>query len=262
MHPLLNVAIIAAREAGDILTRLYNEQDRLTIQEKQLNNFVSQADQLAEAAIIRTIKKYYPQHGILGEETGDNSGDADTIWIIDPLDGTTNYLHQFPQFSISIAVQEKGRLTHGVVFDPLKDELFSASRGEGAKLNNRRIRVTDQKNLEGSLLATGFPFYEFDYLDKYLGTLKDFITQTAGVRRAGSAALDLAYVAAGRVDGYWEYNLKPWDLAAGILLVQEAGGLTTDFQGGDNQLKTGDILACSPKLLKPMAQIISKHNAN
>ncbi|SFR63127.1 inositol monophosphatase family protein [Thiomicrospira sp. ALE5] len=259
MHPILNVAMMAAREAGDIIMKYAQDVDRLEITEKDRNNYVTQVDQLAERAIIKTIKKYYPDHAILGEETGHNQADSPIQWIIDPLDGTTNYLHQFPQYSISIAVTEKGNLQHGVVFDPLRDEMFSASKGQGAKLNNRRIRVTEQKHLTNTLLATGFPYYQFDYIDDYLATLKFFMSETAGIRRAGSAALDLAYVACGRVDGYWEFNLKPWDIAAGILLVQEAGGRCCDFAGGNNQLVSGNILAGNPKLLKHLALGISQH---
>lgn len=258
MHPMLNVAMIAAREAGEIITRYFGEIDRLTIEEKTKNNFVSEVDKLAEQAIIRTIRKYYPQHSILAEESGEQAQKSDIQWIIDPLDGTTNFLHKFPHFSVSIAILEKKRLTHGVVFDPIRDEMFHASRGEGARLNNRRLRVSEENNLEKALLATGFPYYEFDYIDSYLASFKAFMTTTAGIRRPGSAALDLAYVAAGRVDGYWEFNLQPWDIAAGILLVQEAGGLCTDFAGGDNQLKSGNVLACTPKLMKPMAKILSQ----
>ncbi|AEG31005.1 inositol monophosphatase [Thiomicrospira cyclica ALM1] len=259
MHPILNVAMIAAREAGEVIMKYAQDIDRLEITEKDRNNYVSQVDQLAELTIIKTIKKYYPDHAILGEETGHNQVDSPIQWVIDPLDGTTNYLHQFPQFSVSIAVLEKGKLQHGVVFDPARDEMFSASKGQGAKLNNRRIRVTDQKSLKDALLATGFPYYQFDYIDDYLATLKYFMTETAGVRRAGSAALDLAYVACGRVDGYWEFNLKSWDIAAGILLVQEAGGRSSDFAGGDNQLTSGNVLAANPKLFKHLVQGVSKH---
>jgi myo-inositol-1(or 4)-monophosphatase len=258
MHPILNVAMMAAREAGELIVRYIENIDRLNIEEKSNNNFVSEVDQLAEQTIIRTIKKYYPQHSILAEETGRNQQKSDFEWIIDPLDGTTNYLHQFPQFAVSIAVLEKGRLMHGVVYDPLRDEMFNASRGDGARLNNRRIRVTEQKTLKNALLATGFPYYDFDYIDSYLASFKSFMTQTAGIRRAGSAALDLAYVAAGRVDGYWEFNLKPWDIAAGMLIVKEAGGLCTDFAGGENSLNSGNVLACNPKLMKEMAQVIAQ----
>jgi myo-inositol-1(or 4)-monophosphatase len=259
MHPILNVAMIAAREAGEIIMKYAQDIDRLEITEKDRNNYVTQVDQLAERTIIKTIKKYYPDHAILGEETGHNQVDSPIQWIIDPLDGTTNYLHQFPHFSVSIAVTEKGKLQHGVVYDPMRDEMFSASKGQGAKLNNRRIRVTEQKNLQNALLATGFPYYQFDYIDDYLATLKFFMTETAGIRRAGSAALDLAYVACGRVDGYWEFNLKSWDIAAGILLVQEAGGRCSDFAGGDNQLASGNVLAGNPKLFKHLAMGVSQH---
>lgn len=258
MHPILNVAMIAAREAGEIILRNLDNIDRLNIEEKTKNNFVSEVDNLAEQAIIKTIKKYYPEHGILAEESGRQNPKSDMQWIIDPLDGTTNFLHQFPQFSVSIAVMEKGKLTHGVVFDPVRDEMFHATRGSGARLNNRRIRVTEQKNLKHALLATGFPYYEFDYIDSYLASFKSFMINTAGIRRAGSAALDLAYVAAGRVDGYWEFNLKPWDIAAGILLVKEAGGMCTDFAGNDNMLESGNILACTPKLMKDMAKTLTE----
>lgn len=258
MHPLLNVATIAAREAGEVITRFYQEIDRLTIEEKQTNNFVSEVDKFAERAIIQTIQKFYPEHSILAEESGKLDKKSDFQWVIDPLDGTTNFLHQFPQFSVSIAVLEKGKIMHGVVFDPLRDEMFTASRGAGAKLNNRRIRVSEQKTLDKSLLATGFPYYQFDYIDSYLAGFKEFALATSGIRRAGSAALDLAYVAAGRVDGYWEFNLQAWDIAAGILLVQEAGGLCTDFAGGENYLKSGNVLACTPKLMKPMAKILAQ----
>jgi len=258
MHPILNVAIMAAREAGEIITRYIDNIDRLTVEEKSKNNFVSEVDKLAEQAIIRTIRKYYPDHQVLAEESGRQASKSEVEWIIDPLDGTTNYLHQFPQFSVSIAVKEKGRLMHAVVFDPVRDEMFHATRGSGARLNNRRIRVSEQKNIKHALLATGFPYYEFDYIDAYLASFKHFMLNTAGIRRAGSAALDLAYVAAGRVDGYWEFNLKPWDIAAGILLVQEAGGLCTDFSGGENMLESGNVLACTPKLMKDMAQTLAQ----
>jgi len=258
MHPILNVAMMAAREAGELIMRSIDKIDQLTIEQKDRNNYVSEVDKAAEQTIIRAIHKYYPDHAILAEESGRNKAKSDFEWIIDPLDGTTNFLHQFPQFSISIAVLEKGKLMHGVVFDPTRDEMFYASRGQGARMNNRRLRVTEQKTLNNALLATGFPYYEFDYIDSYLASFKSFMQSTAGIRRAGSAALDLAYVAAGRVDGYWEFNLKPWDIAAGILLVKEAGGLCTDFAGTENQLETGNVLACTPKIMKEMMQTLVK----
>jgi myo-inositol-1(or 4)-monophosphatase len=261
MHPLLNIASIAARAAGSKILHHMDKIDRLNIQQKGKNDYVSEVDNEAEQAIIQTIKKYYPDHTILAEESGRDSSNgkkSDVEWIIDPLDGTTNFLHQYPQFSISIAVKEKGKLMHGVIFDPLRDEMFSASRGSGAKLNNFRIRTSDQKSLDNALLATGFPYHDFSYLDSYLNSLKSFMQSTAGIRRGGSAALDLAYVACGRVDGFWEFNLKPWDIAAGALIAQEAGALVTDFMGAENYLNSGNILVANPKLYKEMAQTLTQ----
>jgi len=261
MHPLLNIATQAARAAGGNILHHLDRIDQLNVEHKGKNDYVSEVDKEAENTIIQTIKKYYPDHEILAEESGasTNKGKkSDTRWIIDPLDGTTNFLHQFPQFSVSIAVEVKGKVQHAAIFDPVRDEMFTASRGSGAFVNNRRIRVYEQKTLDNSLLATGFPYYDFSYLDAYMSSLKEFITLTSGVRRAGSAALDLAYVACGRVDGYWEFNLKPWDIAAGALIVTEAGGLSTDFKGGDEFLKNGNILAANPKLYKEMAQTLAK----
>ncbi|BBP42965.1 inositol monophosphatase family protein [Thiosulfativibrio zosterae] len=259
MHPILNVAVMAAKDAGEFIANQLQNLDQLTIEKKGRSDYVSEVDKHAERIIMDTIKKFYPKHNILAEESGAQQNNSDFEWIIDPLDGTTNFLHGFPHFSVSIAVREKGKLMHGVVYDPIRDELFSASRGAGARMNNYRIRVSDQKNLEDSLLATGFPYYQFDYMDAYIETFKAFMTSTAGLRRPGSAALDMAYVACGRVDGYWEMNLKPWDVAAGALIVQEAGGLVTDLRGGDKYLETGNIIAANPKMLKEMAKITTKH---
>lgn len=258
MHPILNVATIAAKEAGHFIASQLENIDKLNIEEKGRNDYVSEVDKHAEQIIINTIRKYYPDHNIKAEESGEHKTPSAFEWIIDPLDGTTNFLHKFPQFSVSIAVTEKGRLMHGVVFDPLRDEMFSASRGQGARLNNYRIRVSEQKTLNNALLATGIPYYQFDYVDAYLESFKHFMMNTAGIRRAGSAALDLAYVACGRVDGYWELNLKPWDIAAGALIVMEAGGLVTDMVGGEDFLKSGNLIAANPKMLKEMAQTVSK----
>ncbi|MCF6345747.1 MAG: inositol monophosphatase [Thiomicrorhabdus sp.] len=264
MHPLLNIATQAARAAGGNIMHHYARIDQLNIEHKGKNDYVSEVDKEAENTIIKIIQKYYPEHAILAEESGlkkakkTKYGLSDVEWIIDPLDGTTNFLHQFPQFCVSIAVKEKGKLTHAAIYDPVRDEMFTASRGRGAFLNNHRMRVSQQKTLNNALLATGFPYHDFSYLDSYMASLKSFMTSTAGVRRAGSAALDLAYVASGRVDGYWEFNLKPWDIAAGALLVQEAGGLATDFQGGENFLNSGNILTANPKLYKEMAQTLAK----
>lgn len=257
MHPILNVAILAAKDAGEFIEAQSQNLDKITIEKKGRSDYVSEIDKHAEKIIIDTIRKYYPQHNIIAEESGTQERNSDVEWIIDPLDGTTNFLHGLPHFSVSIAVREKGKLMHGVVFDPMRDELFSASRGAGAKLNNYRIRVSDQKELEDSILATGFPYYQFDYVDAYLETFKSFMLNTAGLRRAGSAALDLAYVACGRVDGYWEMNLKPWDVAAGALIVQEAGGLVTDLRGGDTFLENGNLVAANPKMLKHMAKVMT-----
>jgi len=258
MHPILNIAIIAAKEAGEFIINELENVGQLKVEEKGRNDYVSEIDRVAEDIIIRAIRKYYPDHNILAEESGKHSTPSHFEWIIDPLDGTTNFLHELPHFAVSIAVREKGKLMHGVVFDPFKDELFSASRGDGARLNNFKIRVSGQNKLDNSLLATGFPYHDFSYIDAYMAGFKEFILKTAGLRRGGSAALDLAYVAAGRVDGYWEFNLKPWDIAAGALIVMEAGGIVTDFTGDDNYLTSGNIIAGNPKMLQAMAKIITK----
>ena len=256
MHPIVNIATRAARQAGDIIMRSTERMDKLTITNKSENDYVSEVDQMAEQEIIRTIRKAFPDHAILAEESGETEGSAEFEWIIDPLDGTTNYLHQFPQYSVSIAVKQKGRLEHAVVYDPLKDEIFSASRGAGAQMNGRRIRVSQAKGLEGALLGTGFPFKDQSYLDIYLQMFKTMIIPTAGIRRAGSAALDLAYVAAGRLDGFWELNLNPWDMAAGLLLIQEAGGMVSDIKGGHDIFETGHVIAGNPKVFKAMVKAL------
>ena len=242
MHPMLNTAISAARKAGNIIARSIDRIDSLTITSKAQNDFVTEVDQKAEIAIIETISRAYPSHSFLGEETG-RSGDSEFLWIIDPLDGTSNFLHGFPQFAVSIALEYKGEITQGVVYDPINQELFTASKGEGAQLNNRRLRVTARRSLQGALLGTGFPFKQQQYLDTYLETFKALFPDTAGIRRPGSASLDLAYLAAGRLDGFWEIGLNSWDIAAGVLLVKEAGGMIGDFSGGDEYLKTGNVIA-------------------
>lgn len=253
MQPMLNIAIKAARAAGQIIVRHMDRLDTLSVRDKQPNDYVSEVDDLAEREIIRVIRRAYPGHAILAEESG-SQGEGDYQWIIDPLDGTTNFLHHFPQFAVSIALRHQGRLEQAVVYDPAKDELFCASRGAGATLNNRRIRVTSLKDLDGALLGTGIPFREDQDLDAYLRGLRAMLPGTAGVRRAGSAALDLAYVAAGRLDGFWEYGLNAWDMAAGVLLVQEAGGLVGDPRGGADALASGDVVAASPKVFKAMVK--------
>lgn len=255
MHPLLNIAVRAARSAGNLIVRYLERIDHLEVTVKDRNDFVSEVDQLAEQEIVGIIRKAYPHHGILAEEGGMQAGD-ETIWVIDPLDGTTNFLHGFPQFAISIGVKHKGRLQHAVVYDPLRQELFTASRGNGAQLNERRIRVSQQKGLEGALLGTGFPFKKHQYLDCYLATFKALFRDTAGIRRPGAASLDLAYVAAGRLDGFWEIGLAEWDMAAGVLLIQEAGGIITDFSGGHDYLATGNVVAGNLSVHKAIFQTI------
>ncbi len=259
MHPMLNIAIRAARKAGDIIARHADQIDQLTITKKSQNDFVSEVDRMAEQAIIQIIHKAYPEHAILAEESGASGDDEEYQWIIDPLDGTTNFLYGFPQFAVSIALRHKGRLTQGVVYDPLRQELFSASRGEGAQLNGRRLRVTKRKDLRGALLGTGIPFRESqmgELFDSYFEMMKALIPGSAGIRRAGSAALDLAYVAAGRLDGFWELDLNIWDIAAGVLLIEEAGGMVSGISGRPDHLHTGHVVAGNPKVFKAMLQTI------
>ncbi len=259
MNPTLTIATRAARAAGDIILRNIDKLDRLKVETKAQNDFVSQVDLKAEEVIIEALRTAYPDHGILAEENGRFNEDSDTQWIIDPLDGTTNFLHGFPQFAVSIAMQRKGRLEIAVVYDPVKNELFTAAKGEGAQLNDRRIRVTGQKGLQGSLIGTGFPFKHPQHLDCYLETFKAVHPHAAGIRRAGSAALDLAYVAAGRLDGFWELGLSPWDMAAGVLLVREAGGIVTDFSGDGKYLETGNVVAAASKVYQPLYEAIRPH---
>ncbi|HSH28583.1 MAG TPA: inositol-1-monophosphatase, partial [Thiohalobacter sp.] len=247
MHPMLNIATRAARAAGDIIVRYIDRLDEINVASKERNDYVSEVDRRAEDAIIRILRRAYPDHGILAEESGTQAGSNDDYqWIIDPLDGTTNFLHGFPQFAVSIALAHKGRLEQGVVYDPLRQELFTASRGSGAQLNNRRLRVAQRKGLEGALLGTGFPFKTHEHLEPYLDMFRDLLLETSGIRRPGSAALDLAYVAAGRLDGFWELKLNPWDLAAGVLLIQEAGGIVGDFTGGHKFMQSGNVVAGNP----------------
>jgi len=257
MHPMLNMAIRAARRAGTMIVRALEQRPGLHIDTKGKNDFVSEVDRQAEVAIIEILKKAYPDHAILAEESGSQPGNkAIYEWVIDPLDGTTNFLHGHPQFSVSIALKCQGRVELGVIYDPLREDLYTASRGEGAFLNDRRLRVTNLASMEGALLGTGFPFRTPHYLETYLNSFKALFPLVADVRRAGSAALDLAYVAAGRLDGFWEIGLQEWDMAAGALLVLEAGGLVSDFAGGNEYLKTGNIVAGTPKVLKGILQAI------
>ena len=255
MHPTLNIAVRAARSAGNVIIRNLGKLDSLTVHSKSRNDFVSEVDTQAEQEIIYILRKAFPDHGILAEESGHHDGD-DYQWIIDPLDGTTNFLHGFPQFAVSIALRHKGRLEQGVVYDPLRQELFTATRGAGAHLNDHRIRVTSRKELDGALLGTGFPFKSQQHLDTYLEMFRALFPKTAGIRRAGSAALDLAYVASGRLDGFWEIGLNIWDMAAGILLIQEAGGISGDLTGGHDFLSNGNLVAANPKLFAEILKTI------
>lgn len=258
MHPLLNIAIKAARAAGKMIVRAEDEVKSLTIIEKGKHDYASQVDKIAEDIIIDIIRKNYPRHRILAEESGlsERSNSEDITWIIDPLDGTTNFLHGLPQYCVSIAVQQFGKIQHGVVYDPNRDELFSASRGGGAQLNGKRIRVSSTIKLERALIGTGFPFREFHNLDKYLTFFRKLLPECSGVRRAGAAALDLAYVAAGRLDGFFEYDLKPWDIAAGSLLILEAGGWISDLHSDKDCLETGNVLAATPKIFPILKEML------
>jgi myo-inositol-1(or 4)-monophosphatase len=254
--PLLNIAVNAARAAERIIMRELNQIENLTVTSKSRNDFVTEVDRAAEEAIVRVIRRAHPDHAILAEEGGAD-GSSDFVWIIDPLDGTTNFLHRFPQFAVSIALQIRGRLEAGVVYNPWSQELFTATRGEGAQLNGRRIRVSRATSLEGTLIGTGIPFRDAGYLDAYLEMLRFVMSNTAGVRRAGAAALDLAFVAAGRLDGFWEINLKPWDIAAGMLLIREAGGIVSDLAGNDDPLKSGHVLGGTPKVHEALAAVLT-----
>ncbi len=250
MHPMLNIAVKAARRAGSIINRAALEGGALEVKAKNKNDFVTQVDKAAEQAIIDIIRRAYPEHAILAEESGATAGArAEYLWVIDPLDGTTNYIHGFPQYCVSIALEHRGTLAQAVVYDPGKNELFTASRGRGAYLDDRRMRVAKCTQLQDALVGTGFPFKEVDRLDLYMRQLRTMMTSSAGVRRAGAAALDLAYVAAGRLDAFWEMGLSRWDMAAGALLIQEAGGLVGDLQGGQDFLDRGEIAAATPKVL-------------
>jgi myo-inositol-1(or 4)-monophosphatase len=255
MHALLNVAVMAARRGGDILIRKMRNLEKLKVEKKGHNDFVSEADRAAERAVIDCIQKHYPDHAFLAEESG-VSGDSDHVWIIDPLDGTTNYLHGFPVFAVSIGLEIKGKLEHGVVYDPLRQELFTASRGEGAHLDGRRIRVSGRDQLQHALIGTGFPFRDAKTdLAPYLAMLGKVITHTAGVRRPGAAALDLCYVAAGRLDAFWETGLAPWDLAAGGLIIRESGGIFSGLDGRENYLDSGHVLTGTPKIYAALAKL-------
>ncbi|MFC0309086.1 inositol-1-monophosphatase [Gallibacterium trehalosifermentans] len=256
MNPMLNIAIRAVRKAGNIVAKGFERRDDIQTNQKSTNDYVTNIDKAAEAAIIEIIRKSYPEHTIIAEESGASEGkESDIQWVIDPLDGTTNFVKGLPHFSISIAVRVKGRTEIAVVYDPIRNELFTAVRGEGAKLNEYRLRIDNSSELTGAILATGFPFKIKRYVPIHLNMVSALIEDCADFRRTGSAALDLCYVAAGRVDAYFEMGVKAWDCAAGDLIVREAGGLVTDFVGGHSYLTKGNIVAGSARITK---QILAK----
>ena len=260
MHPMLNTAIKAARAAGKVISQGSQNLDRLTVASKRENDFVSEIDLKAEKAIITILLDAYPSHAILAEESG-AAGESEYQWVIDPLDGTTNFLHGFPQYAVSIALLHKGQLSQAVIYDPVRNDLYTASRGRGAFLNDRRIRVGKRDKLQDALIGTGFPYRDFTHLDAYTAMFRDLVRKTSGLRRPGSAALDLAWLAAGRTDGFFEIGLSPWDIAAGCLLVIEAGGLVSDFAGEENYLDSGNVVAGSPKIFVQLLQTIQPHVA-
>ena len=258
MHPMLNTAVKAARKAAAIINRASLDLDLIRVTAKGRSDFVTEVDRAAEAAIISTLSTAYPQHTFLAEESGAShpETDAEYRWIIDPLDGTTNFIHGFPQYAVSIGLEHRGQMTQAVIFDPTRNELFTASRGRGAFLNDRRMRVSRRAKLSEALIGTGFPFRQLEHLDEYVRMFKRITEETAGIRRPGAAALDLAYVAAGRLDGFWEFGLSPWDMAAGSLLIVEAGGLVSNFEGTDDFLHGGDIVCGTPKVFDQLLALV------
>ena len=256
MHPMLNTAVKAARKAGSIISRAASDLDRLTVRAKGQKDYVSEVDHASEDAIISVLRDAYPDHGILAEESGRSDVKSEYVWVIDPLDGTTNFLHGFPQYCVSIGLLHKGVPTQAVIFDTNRNELFTATRGVGAYLNDRRIRVSKTERLELALMGTGFPFREVEHIEDYIRMMRNIMLTTSGIRRPGAAALDLAWVAAGRIDGFWEIGLSPWDMAAGALLVREAGGLIGDLDGNDKFLDSGRVVASNSKLFSAILQTL------
>ncbi|HEU4620881.1 MAG TPA: inositol monophosphatase family protein [Burkholderiaceae bacterium] len=267
MHPMLNTAIKAARKAGNVINRASMDLERVMVSRKGHNDFVTEVDKLAEQVIVETLLQAYPSHAVLGEEGGESGAEQreghEYTWIIDPLDGTTNFIHGFPQYAVSIALRHNGAIEQAVVYDPTRNELFTASRGAGAFLNEKRIRVAKRTRLSEALIGTGFPFRAREgekslHLDEYLKLFRIMTVRAAGLRRPGAAALDLAYVAAGRLDGFWEAGLKPWDIAAGNLLILEAGGLVGDWSGEQTHFECGDVVAGSPKIFAQLIATIAE----
>jgi len=270
MHPMLNVAVRAARRAGRIITRASVDLEQVKVTRKQTNDFVTEVDHASEEAIIDTLLTAYPDHAILAEESGHRPGkgaatamhEAEHVWVIDPLDGTTNFIHGFPQYAVSIALMQRGIVTQAVVYDPTRDELFTASKGRGAFLNDRRIRVSRRTKVEESLIGTGFPYRQLDQLDDYLQLFRLVTEKSAAVRRPGAAALDLAYVACGRYDAFFEFGLAPWDVAAGSLLITEAGGLVGNFSGDSDYLFSEQVLAGAPKVFSSLLALVAQNRRN
>lgn len=255
MLPLENIAVAAARAAGNHIMRNLERIEQLKVDRKSRSDFVSDVDRGAEAEIVHIIRKAHPDHAILAEEGG-ASGEHEFKWIIDPLDGTTNFLHRFPHFAVSIGVQQKDKMLLGVIYAPCTQDLYVAIRGSGAALNNRKIRVSKTVNLDDCLVGTGVPIKGGATLDRYLPQLRAVVEKTSGVRRAGAAALDLAYVACGRLDAFWEIGLQPWDMAAGLLMVEEAGGVVSEFYGAEDAMKTGNVLVANPKIHEQLAPLL------
>ncbi|WP_421886249.1 inositol monophosphatase family protein [Methylibium sp.] len=261
LHPMLNTAVKAARTAGALINRASLDIERVTVTAKSHNDFVTEVDQAAEAAIIETLLGAYPGHGILAEETGRTHGakDSDYLWIIDPLDGTTNFIHGFPVYAVSIALAFRGQIQQAVVYDPSRNDLFYASKGRGAFLNDKRLRVSKRSRLLESLIGTGFPFRKGDNFKRYLKMFEEVMQHCAGLRRPGAAALDLCYVAAGWYDGFFETGLNPWDIAAGSLMITEAGGLIGNFTGESDYLYQREIVAGNPKIYAQLVSILAPY---
>lgn len=260
MHPMLNTAVKAARRAAAVINRASFDIDRVKVTEKGHNDFVTEVDKAAEMAIIEVLKNAYPDHAILAEESGASANlhdENENVWIIDPIDGTTNFIHGFPQYCVSIALQQRGQITQAVVYDPTRNDLFTATKGAGAYLNEKRIRVSRRDRMADALIGTGFPFRDTSHLDEYMKMFRIMTERCAGLRRPGAAALDLAYVAAGRLDGFFEKGLQPWDVAAGSLLITEAGGIVGNFSGESDYLYKGDVIAGTPKIFAQMIAQLS-----
>ena len=262
LHPMVNVAVKAARAAGSIINRAALDIESVRVSQKKANDFVTEVDQAAEAAIIETLLTAYPGHGIWAEESGREYGakDSEFVWIIDPLDGTTNFIHGLPTYCVSIALATRGKVEHAVVYDPTRNDLFTATKGRGAFLNDRRIRVSKRTQLKEALVSTGFPYRQGDDFDQYLVMMGDVMRRTAGLRRPGAAALDLAYVAAGYTDAFFEKGLQPWDVAAGSLLVTEAGGLVGNLSGEADFLEQEECLAGNPRVYAQMVSIVGRYS--